>query len=129
MQVDIWDVEYIHEQETYILGGITSPRVGGNRDVKWEKKVVCYIMEKHRNGVRREHDAWSAIPQIGKQDLMKINEFSPKLAGSSVGFVLGTQGQGLNITMMWEYSKAGWLQPEWKDECQNAETSGLAGIH
>ena len=41
---------------TYILGRIALPRVGGNGDVKGVNKVVCYIMEKHRNGVGREQD-------------------------------------------------------------------------
>ena len=57
MQVDIQDIKYIHEQVIYILGRITSPRVRGNGEAKRANKVVCYIMEKHRNRVRREQDA------------------------------------------------------------------------
>jgi len=36
-----------------------------------------------------------------------MSEFNLELGKSSVGFMPGTQGQELNITMMWEYSKAG----------------------
>jgi len=49
MQVNIQDVKFIHEQ-----GKNMQPRVRGNGDAEGVKKAVCYIMEKHRNGVGRD---------------------------------------------------------------------------